>query len=54
MSELTPCNRCEIEWLKSRYPKGEVKLDPSTGMLGFWTGEEFVAWFMEVSDECCC
>ncbi len=59
MSELTPCNYCDLKSIKARAKRDgkKVKTGPSKTLPG-WTvvkvGGEAVAWFMKLTDHCVC
>ena len=68
MSSLTSCNHCDLKVIEARYKKKKGLLVTKTGEFGLGgisyhylkTGEElpsddnFVAWFMELTDHCVC
>ena len=61
MSELTPCNYCTLEGYKRRHGEKNVRTRPSKkeGMRLNWIavvvrGKGEVAWFLELSKDCCC
>lgn len=60
MSEMTRCNRCNLDEVKRRHPGQKVTtgapVDPK--MAGwiqvFVDGKPFAMWFVELTPECCC
>ena len=62
MSELTPCNRCTLDRITEKAMlagKGvRYARIPITEEMGGWivveVDGEAVAWFMELSEKCCC
>jgi len=58
MSELTSCNYCTLQDIKSRAKqKGEkVRVVPNGrhGGVDIKVGDRQAAWFMELTKYCCC
>ncbi len=62
MSELTQCNYCSLKSIKRRAKEKNQKvvLKPAKKGKYYMGGQdvfvngEFVAWFMELSNRCCC
>lgn len=64
MSELTPCNYCSLRKIKANAKKNGLLVlhEPHLGGTNIYTYVEghkvetlkFKAWFMEISNQCCC
>jgi len=57
MSELTSCNYCTLQGIKSRAKENgeKVKVVPSRhGGVDVKVNDRQVAWFMELTTYCCC
>ncbi len=67
MSELTSCNYCNYKRIKARRKEQEGRIVTASGDFGLGginihfvkTGDKpsednFVAWFMELTDHCVC
>ena len=66
MSDLTSCNYCDYTAIMSRRGKAQAILEPGHDELGGVTlyirpldetldrEKHFSAWFMELTDSCCC
>jgi hypothetical protein len=60
MSEATMCNRCTLDLITAQYAGKEVTCErvPITEEMGGWyavtVDGKRVAWFLELSETCCC
>ncbi len=56
MSEFTICNRCRYDSIVRRAKEGhhDVELKPQDGGQAVYVAGLFVAWFMELPDQCAC
>ncbi len=69
MSELTPCNFCDLQRIERDAKRRGWTVSRSADPLGSWTGgiavyvhpvgteytqEHRIAWFAELPDRCCC
>lgn len=55
MSELTTCNYCDLQSIKRRLKKGDkLEYKYEHGGTSVYINGEFVCWFMELTNYCCC
>lgn len=60
MSDLTPCNYCNVQWMwqraKERRTKLIIKYDPEMGMMSarYANEDKPSAWFVELTEHCAC
>jgi hypothetical protein len=57
MSDRTPCNFCSLKWIKNDYGEANIVLSDNQEHGGkdvHHKDGKFIAWFMELPDECAC
>lgn len=52
MSELTSCNYCTLNDIRRRAKRDGKKVEVHTNVV--YVDGKRVAWFMELTDYCCC